>query len=95
MPAIDFGVIFESLPGQYLILTPGFTIIAVSDSYLEATMTERPLLLGRNFIDVAPYYPVDKTISAAGLADSLNTVLKSGQPHKMHARKYAVGNPAD
>ncbi|HNP21813.1 MAG TPA: PAS domain S-box protein [Panacibacter sp.] len=94
MPAIDFGVIFESLPGQYLILTPGFTIIAVSDSYLEATMTERPLLLGRNFIDVAPYYPVDKTISvAAGLADSLNTVLKSGQPHKMHARKYAVGKP--
>ena len=36
----DFQALFESAPGLYLVLTPDLTIVAVSDAYLRATMTQ-------------------------------------------------------
>lgn len=41
MISIDFKVLFETVPGLYLILSPDFKIIAVNDAYLNATMTKR------------------------------------------------------
>jgi hypothetical protein len=38
-PAPDFRTLFESAPELYLVLTLALTIVAVSDGYLEATMT--------------------------------------------------------
>jgi len=39
----DFRGLFESAPGLYLVLAPepAFHILAVSDAYLRATMTDR------------------------------------------------------
>ncbi len=37
----DFKILFESAPGLYLVLTPDLRIVAVSDAYLRATMTQR------------------------------------------------------
>ena len=37
----DFRTLFESAPGSYLALTPALVIVAVSDAYLQATMTRR------------------------------------------------------
>lgn len=95
IPAIDYTSIFESLPGLHLILSPNFTITAVSDAYLDATMTQRASLLGNNVFDdvLAFYAPANTTPAVAGLEESLNTVLKSGKPHKMQARKYTIRRP--
>ena len=53
-PQPDFRAIFEGAPGLFLVLDPNLTIIAVSDAYLRATMTERGGLLGRNIFDAFP-----------------------------------------
>jgi hypothetical protein len=37
----DFRALFESAPGNYLVLDPALTIVAVSDAYLASTMTTR------------------------------------------------------
>ena len=50
----DFRALFESAPGLYLVLTADFQIVAVSDAYLRATMTQREAILGR---DIFPGLP--------------------------------------
>ena len=57
----DFRVLFESAPGLYLVLAPdpAFTIVAVSDAYLRATMTRREQILHRGIFDVFPDNPDD------------------------------------
>jgi hypothetical protein len=41
----DFRLLFESVPVLYLVLTPTFEILAVSDAHLRATMTKRAEIL--------------------------------------------------
>ncbi len=45
--APDFQALFESAPGLYLVLDPDLTIVAVSDAYARATMTQRSAIVGR------------------------------------------------
>ncbi len=51
--------LFESLPGLFLIFTPDLKIASVSDAYLEATMTTREQLLGRDIFEAFPDNPDD------------------------------------
>ena len=46
-PAPDFRLLFESAPGLCLVLSPDLTIVAVSESYLRASMTKRLETVGR------------------------------------------------
>jgi len=48
VPSPDFRVLFESVPGLFLVLTPDLTIVAVSDACLKAAMTKREEILGRS-----------------------------------------------
>lgn len=92
-PMANFKVIFESVPGLYLILLPDLIIYAVSDEYLKATMTTREGIVGRHLFDVFPDNPDD--VSADGTANlrtSLNTVLKTKKIHVMANQKYDVRN---
>ena len=57
--APDFKAIFEGAPGLYLVLTPDLRIVAVSDAYLSATMTNRASILGRALFEVFPDNPDD------------------------------------
>ncbi|HMC42841.1 MAG TPA: hypothetical protein VKI20_07510, partial [Acidimicrobiales bacterium] len=57
--APDFKLLFESVPGLYLVLNPRYVIVAVSDDYLEATMTQRDQILGRGVFEVFPDNPDD------------------------------------
>src|SRR5262245_54559361 len=80
----DFAALFESAPGLYLVLTPGFTIVAVSESYLRATMTAREDILGRGLFDVFPDNPDDPAATGeANLRASLDHVLKHRKPDAM------------
>jgi PAS domain-containing protein len=55
----DFRRLFESAPGPYLGLTAEFTIVAVSDAYLAATMTSREDIVGLGLFEVSPDNPDD------------------------------------
>ena len=52
--AVDFRRIFQTVPGCYLVLSPDLRIVAVSDAYLTATLTERPAIVGRPLCYLAP-----------------------------------------
>ena len=73
--APDYRALFESAPGLYLVLTPDFKIVAVSDTYLHATMTERQEILGRGLFEIFPDNPDDPTATGvANLRASLERV---------------------
>lgn len=50
--SVDFRRLFESAPTLCLVLNPDFTIAAVTEAYLKATMTNRKEIIGRNIFDV-------------------------------------------
>ena len=49
---LDFGRLFESLPGLYLVLSPSFTAVAASDAILRALAIERDKAIGRSLAEV-------------------------------------------
>ena len=46
-PASDFRALFEGSPNLYLVLDPDLKIVAVSDAYCQATMTNRKTILAQ------------------------------------------------
>lgn len=87
----NFQLLFESAPGLYLILLPNFTITAVSDSYLKATMTKREDIIGRGLFDVFPDNPADPLADGvSNLRASLENVLKNKTSHTMAVQKYDI-----
>lgn len=95
LPVPDFRKLFESAPGLYLVLTPDFTIVAVSEAYLQATMTSREEIIGRGIFDVFPDNPDDPAATGVkNLSASLNRVLQNRLPDTMAVQKYDVRRPA-
>lgn len=91
---IDFQLLFESAPGLYLILNTDLTIVAVSDAYLKATMTNREEILGRHLFDVFPDNPNDPAATGvSNLKASLNYVLQNATSHTMAVQKYDIRRP--
>jgi signal transduction histidine kinase/DNA-binding response OmpR family regulator len=89
----DFRVLFESVPGLYMVLTPddGYVLVAVSDAYLRATMTRRESVVGRRLFDVFPDNPNDPGATGVrNLAASLERVVRTGEPDAMAVQKYDV-----
>lgn len=95
--SLDFKTIFESSPGLSLVLLPNsdFTIVAVSDAYLKATMTKREDIVGRKLFDVFPDNPSDKNATGMrNLTASLTRVISTGLPDTMASQKYDIPKPA-
>jgi PAS domain S-box-containing protein len=92
----DFQALFESAPGLYLVLTPDLTIVAVSDAYLRATMTQREQILGKGIFDVFPDNPSDPSADGVrNLRASLESVLRNGIADAMPMQKYDIRKPAN
>ena len=85
--------IFEALPGAFLLLRPdpGFTIVGVSDAYLEATLKQRAEVVGRPLFDVFPDNPhTPDANSTLNLSRSLHRVIASRKPDVMALQRYDV-----
>src|SRR3954469_7501859 len=94
--APDFRALFEAVPTPFLVLRPDerFTIVAVSDSYLRATLTTREDLLGRGLFDAFPDNPEE--LDATGVRNlraSLGRVLATRAPERMPIQKYDISVP--
>jgi two-component system cell cycle sensor histidine kinase/response regulator CckA len=90
----DFRVLFESAPGLYLVLTPDWRIVAVSDAYLYATMTRREAILGRGLFEVFPDNPNDPSATGvSNLRASLERVLAKRAADAMAVQKYDIRRP--
>jgi signal transduction histidine kinase len=92
--APNFQALFESAPGLYLVLTPDLKIVAVSEAYLQATMTKRETILGRGLFEVFPDNPDDPAASGVrNLSASLQNVLKNRVSDTMAVQKYDIRRP--
>lgn len=92
--AQHFQQLFEAAPGLYLVLLPDLTIVAASDSYLEATMTSREAITGRGIFDVFPDNPDDlKATGVSNLRLSLLHVNAHKETHTMAVQKYDIRRP--
>ncbi len=50
----DYSRLFQSLPGLYLVLDTGLTIMAVNQAYARATLIDPATAIGRNIFDIVP-----------------------------------------
>ena len=82
--APDFRVLFESVPGLYLVLDPDLRIVAVSDAYTRATMTERDALLGKHIFEAFPDNPGDP--EAEGVRNLRASLIWPSRCSPRHAR---------
>jgi two-component system sensor kinase FixL len=90
----NFQALFQAAPGLYLVLAPDLTIVAASDAYLRATLTERQDIVGRRLFDVFPDNPDDPGATGVGnLRASLERVLRFRRPDAMAVQKYDVRRP--
>ncbi|AKJ02755.1 diguanylate cyclase/phosphodiesterase [Archangium gephyra] len=89
-------MLFEKSPVSFLVLAPDpdFTIVAVSDAYLRATMTTRERLLGRPLFAVFPSNPADpNTTSLDTVRASLERAMATRAPDSMPVLKYDIPRP--
>ena len=94
VPTPDFQALFQSAPGLYLVLTPDFNIVAASDAYLRATMTQRDQILGRGIFEVFPDNPEDPSATGVrNLRTSLERVLQDMVSDTMAVQKYDIRKP--
>jgi diguanylate cyclase (GGDEF)-like protein len=94
IPVPDYQVLFESIPGLFLVLTKDLHIVAASTAYLQATMTRKDDIVGRYVFDVFPDNPQDPTASGEkNLNESLQRVLAYRTADSMMVQKYDIQNP--
>ncbi len=91
---LDLQAIFDSMPGNFMILQPNspfFTILAISDELLQTTAMVRESVVGKNLFDVFPENP-DASIAAgpSHLSASLNRSLESKSIDHLPIVRYDV-----
>ncbi|TGL47409.1 response regulator [Leptospira wolffii] len=90
----NFQLLFESVPGLYLILDSNLKIAAVSNAYLAATLTKRSEILGRGIFEVFPDNPDDPNADGvSNLKESLLRVISTKAPDAMAVQKYDIQLP--
>lgn len=90
----DFRALFEAAPGLYLVLDPDLRIVAVSDAYTRATMTERGDILGQPVATAFPDNPGDPRAEAMrNLRASLDRVRRDRVYDPMPVRRYDIRRP--
>lgn len=89
---INFKALFEEAPGLILVLNPSFTILAISDAYVEATYSKREDLVGKYFFDV--FQDTKNTTAVAETKASLEYVLKNKKPHVIPMLRMEIKNLA-
>lgn len=94
MPVERLDLIFNSLPGAYLLLLPNppwYTIVGFNYGYPAATKRQPHDLLGKNLFDAFPDNPADPFASGVrNLSASLSHVVRYRKKHLMAIQKYDI-----
>ena len=75
-----------------MVLALDLTIVAASDAYLRATMTERAGIIGQGFFEVFPALASDITATGVpSLRASIERVVRTGKPDAMDVQRCDLG----
>jgi PAS domain S-box-containing protein len=89
---IDYNAIFESRPGNSIVLLPDapkFTVIAVSNDFAHATGIKREDLIGKGHFEMFPQNPDDVLFTGEhNMRASFDYVLTHKEPHLMPQQRY-------
>lgn len=89
--------VLNAAPDNYLVLLPDpprFTIVGVTDCYLQATFTKREDILGKGLFEGFPDNPQQSGATGVkNLRTSVYYVLETRQEHRMADQRYDVPNP--
>lgn len=93
--AIDYRRLFKAMPGKVLVLKPlTYEIVAATDAYLSATMTDEESIRGRCLFDVFPDDPGEVWADGvANLRRSMSRVEALRGPDVMGVQRYPVPLP--
>jgi PAS domain S-box-containing protein len=95
----DFRALFESAPGLYLVVAPDlprYTIVAVSDAYLRATMRTREALVGKGLFEAWPPNPAEpESTGVEAAAASLERVVRSRTADVMATQRHDLHRPEE
>ncbi|MFV8464692.1 PAS domain-containing protein [Flavobacterium sp. LB1P62] len=87
----DFKDLFNLSPVIVVVIDLNFTIIAVTDAFLETTMTERATILGKNIFDSFPINPDEENADGEkNIRASFNRVIKNKATDTLPAQKYDI-----
>ena len=96
--SIDIRTFFTTLPGSNVLVQPDaphFTIVAVSDDYLQAVDRRREGLVGKGLFEAFPNNPDDRNqVSEKTVRASLEYALAHKEPHYLPVQRYDVKNEA-
>ncbi|RDV14508.1 PAS domain S-box protein [Pontibacter diazotrophicus] len=86
--------VFETIPDSYLILSPDFTILTASNTYLKATLKKREEIQGKSVFSVFPKNPtLPNTDTIEKLRHTLEWVLLHKQPQLLGIQRYDISLP--
>ncbi|MFF4506821.1 SpoIIE family protein phosphatase [Streptomyces sp. NPDC001401] len=92
--SIDYGAVFQALPGMVALLTPELVYADVNEEFCTMSGRKRQDLVGRYLFDVFPDNPNDSGASGMrNLAASLQRVIATGERDAMALQRYDVENP--
>src|SRR5689334_9003667 len=87
----DYRVLFEAMPGLYLVLAKDLRVVAASDAYLAATMTRREEILGKPMWEIFPDNPDDPSVEGSKhVRESQQRVLATRRTDTMAVQKYDI-----
>ena len=88
---IDYGEVFQALPGMVALLTPDLVYADANEDFLRNSRHSREDLIGRYLFDVFPDNPNDPAATGArNLEASLRRVLATGERDTMALQRYDV-----
>lgn len=88
--------LFEGVPGNNVLVLsnpPHFTIVGVTESYLQVSGKSREQLMGKGLFEVFPANPDDETDTGENdLRFSFSEVIKHKKTHHLPTQRYDVSN---
>jgi len=95
-PAISEFAIFESRPGVGIVLLPDapkFTIVAVSNDFLQTSGMTRDQVIGKSLFEVFPESPGDPNFTGEqNIKDSFAYIIHFKVPHEIPVQRYDIPN---
>jgi len=88
---IDFETLFAQSPNPYVVLDSALKLVWMNDAYLRVTMRSREELAGMGMFEAFPSPKGSESYRL--LSNSLDRVLKSGEPDEIALIRYDIPNP--